>query len=215
MALFDAPFTIVTQIMPSFLLAVITGASIHLLAMFYKDFAKTGDKKSALRFSMGHSGFAIVMTSLNINAKAKITMSNIFWIKLWVSFLIACLITPANNAEPARCTCDKTFTSIIIDTQTYSSFDKNGKTIVVNEEDEFAEETTNNTPKLYLTDNENTKIIEAVQQITKKYESANFKVHLAGSALFAGVIKQAMRKDTQSIIQKMLLMVIMVLALGK
>ncbi len=108
---------------------------------------------------------------------------------------------------------DKTFTSIIIDTQTYSSFDKNGKKIVVNEEDEFAEETTNNTPKLYLTDNENTKIIEAVQQITKKYEDANFKVHLAGSALFAGVIKQAMRKDTQSFIQKMLLMVILVLAL--
>jgi hypothetical protein len=30
----------------------------------------------------------------------------------------------------------------------------------------------------------NYKIIEIVQQITKKYEDANFKVHLAGSALF-------------------------------
>jgi hypothetical protein len=39
MALLNAPFTVVTQIMPSFLLAVITGASIHLLAIFYKDFA--------------------------------------------------------------------------------------------------------------------------------------------------------------------------------
>jgi predicted RND superfamily exporter protein len=68
MALFNAPFTVVTQIMPSFLLAVITGASIHLLAIFYKDFAKTGDKKSALRFAMGHSGFAIVMTSLTTAA---------------------------------------------------------------------------------------------------------------------------------------------------
>jgi predicted RND superfamily exporter protein len=66
--LFNAPFTVVTQIMPSFLLAVITGASIHLLAIFYKDFAKTGDKKSALRFAMGHSGFAIVMTSLTTAA---------------------------------------------------------------------------------------------------------------------------------------------------
>nr|CAC9978535.1 hypothetical protein [uncultured Gammaproteobacteria bacterium] len=68
MTLFDAPFTLVTQIMPSSLLAVITGASIHLLAIFYKHFAKTGNKKSALRFAMRHSGFAIVMTSLTTAA---------------------------------------------------------------------------------------------------------------------------------------------------
>ncbi len=108
---------------------------------------------------------------------------------------------------------NKTFTNIIIDTQTYSSFDENGEKIVVNEEDEFAEETINSTPKIYLTDAENTKIIEAVQQITKKYEDDNFKIHLAGSALFSGAIKQAMQKDTKSFIQKMLIMVIIVLAL--
>jgi hypothetical protein len=34
-----------------------------------------------------------------------------------------------------------------------------------------------------------------VQQITKKYEDANFKVYLAGSALFSGVIKQAINKS--------------------
>jgi predicted RND superfamily exporter protein len=67
--------------------------------------------------------------------------------------------------------------------------------------------------KLYLTDTENTKIIEVVQQITKKYEDANFKVYLAGSALFSGVIKQAMKKDTRGFIQRMLLMVILILAL--
>lgn len=39
MAVFSAPFTMATQIMPTFLLAVVTGASIHLLAIFYKDFA--------------------------------------------------------------------------------------------------------------------------------------------------------------------------------
>ena len=109
---------------------------------------------------------------------------------------------------------DKTFTNIIIDTQTYSSFDEHGEKIVINEEDEFAEETIiNDTPKLYLTDAENTKIIEAVQQITKKYADDNFEIHLAGSALFAGVIKQTMQKDTKSFIQKMLAMVVLVLAL--
>jgi hypothetical protein len=46
---------------------------------------------------------------------------------------------------------DKTFTNIIIDTQTYSSFDEYGKKIVINEADEFTEETTNDdTPKLYF-----------------------------------------------------------------
>ncbi len=108
---------------------------------------------------------------------------------------------------------DKTFTNIIIDTQTYSSFDKYGEKIIINEEDEFAEEVINDTPKLYLTDDENTKIIEAVQQIIKKYEDDNFKIYLAGSALFAGVIKQSMQKDSESFIQKMLVVVTLVLAL--
>jgi flagella basal body P-ring formation protein FlgA len=37
-----------------------------------------------------------------------------------------------------------------------------------------------------------------VQQITKKYEDANFKVHLAGSALFTGVIKQAIKATSNT-----------------
>ena len=64
MSIFSAPFTMATQIMPTFLLAVVTSASIHLLAVFYKDFAKTKDKKTSLRYAMGHSGLAIIMTSL-------------------------------------------------------------------------------------------------------------------------------------------------------
>ena len=64
MAIFKAPITVVTQILPSFLLAVTIGASIHLLAIFFKEFNLTKDKKQALRYAMGHSGLAIVMTSL-------------------------------------------------------------------------------------------------------------------------------------------------------
>lgn len=108
---------------------------------------------------------------------------------------------------------DKTFTNIIIDTQTYSNFDANGNKILVAEEDEFADEVFDNTPKIYLSDAENSEIIKSIQLITQKYESDDFKVHLAGSALFAGVIKQAMQDDTKSFIQKMLIMVIIVLAI--
>jgi len=64
MSFFSAPFTMATQIMPTFLLAVVTSASIHLLAVFYKDLVRTKDKKASLRYAMGHSGLAIIMTSL-------------------------------------------------------------------------------------------------------------------------------------------------------
>ena len=64
MAALSVPFTMATQIMPTFLLAVVTGASIHLLAIFYKDFVSSADKKASLRYAMGHSGLAIVMTSV-------------------------------------------------------------------------------------------------------------------------------------------------------
>ena len=68
MAAFSTPFTMVTQIMPTFLLAVVTSASIHLLSIFYKDYDKTNNKKASLRYAMGHSGLAIAMTSLTTAA---------------------------------------------------------------------------------------------------------------------------------------------------
>ncbi len=68
MAIFKAPITVVTQILPSFLLAVTVGATIHILSIFYKEFDITKDKKASLRYAMGHSGLAIVMTSLTTAA---------------------------------------------------------------------------------------------------------------------------------------------------
>lgn len=68
MALFHVPFKLPTAILPSFLLAVGVGASVHLLAIFYQDFQKTGDKKEAICYALGHSGLAIVMTSVTTAA---------------------------------------------------------------------------------------------------------------------------------------------------
>jgi hypothetical protein len=68
MSAFSAPFTMATQILPTFLLAVVTSSSIHLLAVFYKDLVVTRDKRKSLRYAMGHSGLAIVMTSLTTAA---------------------------------------------------------------------------------------------------------------------------------------------------
>jgi len=68
MALVGTPITIPTQILPSFLLAVGIGAVVHLLAMFFKDLNENGDRKKAIVYSIGHSGLAIVMTSLTTAA---------------------------------------------------------------------------------------------------------------------------------------------------
>lgn len=68
MAFTGTPITIPTQILPSFLLAVGIGAVVHLLAMFFKDFNQNKDKNKAISYSLGHSGLAIIMTSLTTAA---------------------------------------------------------------------------------------------------------------------------------------------------
>ncbi len=68
MALSGAPITAMTQILPSLLLAVGVGASVHLLAMFYKKYDEVKDKKAAMAYALGHSGLAIFMTSLTTAA---------------------------------------------------------------------------------------------------------------------------------------------------
>ncbi|MCB1869281.1 MAG: MMPL family transporter [Gammaproteobacteria bacterium] len=79
MALAGVPFKLPTQIMPSFLLAVGVGASVHLLAVFYRRLqlqaADSGlpqqaseAKRLGIVYALGHSGLAIVMTSLTTAA---------------------------------------------------------------------------------------------------------------------------------------------------
>ena len=68
MALSGVPITAMTQILPSLLLAVGVGASVHLLAMFYKKYDDVKDKKVAISYALGHSGLAILMTSLTTAA---------------------------------------------------------------------------------------------------------------------------------------------------
>lgn len=72
------PFKLPTQILPSFLLAVGVGASVHLLAVFFRrlqqlheggEQSESGShKEAAIAYALGHSGLAIVMTSLTTAA---------------------------------------------------------------------------------------------------------------------------------------------------
>lgn len=78
MALSGAPITAMTQIMPSLLLSVGVGASVHLLAMFFKKFDEIKDKRKAMAYALGHSGLAIFMTSLTTAASlASFTFSDL------------------------------------------------------------------------------------------------------------------------------------------
>ena len=57
-------FKLPTQIVPSLILAVSVGATVHVLSIFFDRFNTNGDKKEAIAFTMRHSGLAIAMTSI-------------------------------------------------------------------------------------------------------------------------------------------------------
>jgi len=68
MALFNTPIKITTTIIPAFLLSVGVCDSVHILAIFYRELARGKTKDAAIAHAMGHSGLAIVMTSLTTMA---------------------------------------------------------------------------------------------------------------------------------------------------
>jgi predicted RND superfamily exporter protein len=64
MELLGGKITVASQILPSFLLAVGVGDSVHILVIFYQQLAAGSSKRDAIAFALGHSGLAIVMTTL-------------------------------------------------------------------------------------------------------------------------------------------------------
>jgi hypothetical protein len=63
MVIAGIPLTLTTQILPSFLLAVGVGGSVHILAIFYQARRRGESKEDSIAFAMGHSGLAVAMTS--------------------------------------------------------------------------------------------------------------------------------------------------------
>jgi predicted RND superfamily exporter protein len=63
MAFIGIPFTVLTQICPSFLLAVGVGNSVHIFAIFFQSLQKGMDKHESISQALRHSGFAIAMTA--------------------------------------------------------------------------------------------------------------------------------------------------------
>lgn len=68
MAIAGVSIKMPTQILPSFILAVGVGTSVHILAIFFRHFQKHQDKESAISYAMGHSGLAVLMTNVTTAA---------------------------------------------------------------------------------------------------------------------------------------------------
>lgn len=68
MAIMDTPMQVSTSILPSFLLAVCVGDSIHLLTLFYHNYDSGQSKSEALAHAMEHTGLAIFFTSITTAA---------------------------------------------------------------------------------------------------------------------------------------------------
>ncbi len=64
MAMTGTAIKVPTQILPSFLLAVGVGTSVHILAIFYHRFDQKGDKREAIAYALNHSGLAVIMTNM-------------------------------------------------------------------------------------------------------------------------------------------------------
>lgn len=64
MGMLGTAITLPTQILPSFLLAVGVGDSVHVLAIFYQRLRAGDDKQQAIAGALAHSGLAITVTSL-------------------------------------------------------------------------------------------------------------------------------------------------------
>jgi len=64
MAMAGVPISLPTQILPSFLLAVGVGNSVHVLAIFFQHRRRGHRKEESIAFALGHSGLAVLMTSL-------------------------------------------------------------------------------------------------------------------------------------------------------
>ena len=64
MAYNGVAFKLPTQIVPSLLMAVSIGATVHILSIFFDRYNTKGDKKDAVKYTLGHSGLAIAMTSV-------------------------------------------------------------------------------------------------------------------------------------------------------
>ncbi|MCK4988059.1 MAG: MMPL family transporter, partial [Desulfobacterales bacterium] len=93
---------------------------------------------------------------------------------------------------------DATFTTIIIKTHSYSSLGQDVDVLEGFEED--AEEVAGAKSKAaakrtYLTDKENSQVVNAARQVSEKYNASDFQIYMAGSPVVTHFLKRSMMSD--------------------
>jgi len=68
MAICKVPISVFSVVLPSFLMAVGIADAVHILAVFYRRYQMGYSKVDSIAFSLGHSGIAVLMTSLTTAA---------------------------------------------------------------------------------------------------------------------------------------------------
>ncbi len=68
MGLLHVPLTLVTNGILAFLLAVGVGDAVHILSVFYRAIQDGKSREDAIAYAMGHSGMAVMLTSLTTAA---------------------------------------------------------------------------------------------------------------------------------------------------
>lgn len=64
MCFFGMVITTAVQILPSLLLAIGVGNAVHIFTVYFQAVDRGDDKRQALQYALGHSGFAVLMTGL-------------------------------------------------------------------------------------------------------------------------------------------------------
>jgi predicted RND superfamily exporter protein len=68
MAILGLNLTNLSSMLTSFLLVVGIADAVHILAIFYPHYREHGDKRAAIVYALGHSGLAVLMTSVTTAA---------------------------------------------------------------------------------------------------------------------------------------------------
>ena len=68
MAATGTRFTLPITILPSFILSVGVGDSVHILVIYFRRFDEMGEQAEAIAYSLGHSGLPVVMTTMTTAA---------------------------------------------------------------------------------------------------------------------------------------------------
>ncbi|MDQ7073990.1 MAG: MMPL family transporter [Gammaproteobacteria bacterium] len=103
-----------------------------------------------------------------------------------------------------------TFTAMVLESNTYAEEEDSEADLMAGFDD--APVSRSDAPQAYLTDEENSRMVQAVEAIVAKYQSADFVIYTAGSPNVTDALKRSMTSDMAKFIGLVILTIIFFLA---